>query len=226
MHLVDSPFFPSRAGFKYWRQKWSQQLNAFFSFFSRNAKRFCLSQGFKDRSRIQIRLFFIKCLCAGIAGQDLSSLSSFHAHPPSSKYLFNPRDFPQTPTASASASPPSANSHVSISLHSLARTEEEEVQEFNTRGFPIILKYFFISSLRTSCSTGRLVIVESLTIAAGDFPSIPFAEQRETCLSAAPPTPPLFVYKVGPRADGSCSQAPDPISRTFSANKKIRFVLL
>ncbi len=71
MHLVDSPFFPSRAGFKYWRQKWSQQFNASFPFFSQFQTFLSLSrlQRFKDRSRIQIRLFLSSVYALGSRGR-------------------------------------------------------------------------------------------------------------------------------------------------------------
>ena len=121
----------------------ANNLTRLFLFF-RNSKHFCLSPACKD-SRIvrESRFdFFYQVFMRWDRGA--GSLLAVLLSCPSSEFKisFQSSPFPSnTHRLSAFATslfaPPPADSHVSISLHSRARTEKE-VQEFNTHGFPII----------------------------------------------------------------------------------------
>ncbi len=192
-----------------------------FSFFSQFQTFLSLSrlQRFKDRSRIQIRLFYqvfmrwdrgagsLLAILLLLRVQNIFSILAISLKHPPLLLLLPPRRL------SRFNQPPHPCQNGKGGGTGIQRAR-----------FPYYFKIFFMSSLRTrsanvSCSTGRgrLVIVESLTIAAGDFPSILLLCAKR--VFPPPPLLPCLFTRWGP-ADGSCSQAPDLISRTFSARIK------
>ncbi len=191
-----------------------------FSFFSQFLTFLSLSrlQRFKDRSRIQIRLFYqvfmrwdrgagsLLAILLLLRVQNIFSILAISLKHPPPLLLLNPRRssrFNQLP---------------------LPCQNGKGIQHAR---FPYYLKIFFFRPLRQDLQRCRALPADwSLSNPSSLLQEIfpPFCSARN--VSFRPPPPPMFVYKVGSRGRVLCPSARSNFPHVFCANKKIRFLSL